>query len=433
MSQIPLKSLWVVDHFDKTSTPKRIESLSEEWFDLIVRFFKKKPISDVQASQVVAKLQDLSLKDRWLLCECTSHKEYGCPVLYPVRLPGKTREATLVSIYDRGEHITDCPFYKERPISLQGIAELPRNTKSDGLGVQRALKGGGSAPKSLSSRPASLMTKRKRMPTLARVLFTILEGAGVNVVRSKRENSSTQLPLIQAFIDKQFLDSSKKISAARLIVLGFASKSTLESEIIAKKDSFGRLMPQGMIIDVVDSHQSHVGSHVLKSGKSSLTFDGRLFVPGQRNTPGPWLAIALVVIMPNEPVPEIKQVYLHPLAQIDSYVLVDSDLERKTLNIMKSRLWQMSGANKPFSIIKPLTDRVVQDQGVRPDFIVESGDEWVVVETMGFTDDEYLERKAHTQELMTNLPNVSRLLKHEKSQDKAFLSDFDSFVGRPRR
>lgn len=433
MSQLKLKSLWVVDHYDKEATPKRIEQLSEEWFDVAAAFFKKMSITNADASRVVSKLQELSVKDRWLLCECALHEEYGHPVLYPVRLPSKTRGATLVPIYDRGEHRLDCPFYKKRPISLQGIAEIPRNSKSDGLGVQPALKAGSATPKSLSSRPESLMTKRKRMPTLARVLFTVLEGAKVNVLTLSTQKASAQRPEVEAFIAKQFLDKAGKIPARRLIVLGFSSKQALVAEITSQRRSFGRLLPQGMMIDVVDSRHSQAGVHVLSTGTSSLTFDGRLFVPGQKDTPGPWLAIALLVLMPNEAVPEVRQVYLHPLAERDGYILVDSDLERDTLKILKSRLWQMSNAQKPFTIIKPLTDRVVQNQGVRPDFLIESGGECAVIETMGFTDDDYLERKAHTQGLMMKLPKVSRLLKHEKSQDAIFSSEFDSFVGRRRK
>ncbi|MCW0395840.1 hypothetical protein NB696_003691 [Xanthomonas sacchari] len=88
-------------------------------------------------------------------------------------------------------------------------------------------------------------------------------------------------------------------------------------------------------------------------------------------------------------------------------------------------LWKFNGMNKPFEIIKPLIDLKQDGQGVRPDFILDAQAKRLIVETMGFKNEEYLEQKERMHELMRKLPGVVDLFPHDGSNDrelKAFVN-----------
>ena len=104
--------------------------------------------------------------------------------------------------------------------------------------------------------------------------------------------------------------------------------------------------------------------------------------------------------------------YAHALFRRNCPVPVDSDLERQTMEgIAEVASWLKGGADV-LTLIKPLFDIEVEVEGekgfVLPDFIIQAKlpdgrEHAVVVETMGYTDDEYCERKAEQHKGMRTL------------------------------
>lgn len=418
------RAIAVVDRFDEDQEPVVLEMLDPVWFGYIERFIKKSALGTKEDALVVRKLQELALQKRWLVCGCRGMHSTNSPVFFPKQVPnGAIRKATMVHLYDRPSHHPDCKLSRERPLSLGGISGLPRIKKVRGLAVLKAMGLGGFAVASYKHQPAERMSHAQKMPTLARVLFTVLEGASLNRIGIVTKPISDQMKALSSYLDNQFLDSDKAVPAKPWFRLSFSHLDELKAKIVAGQAAFGKVQPQGFVIDVVDDHNPTGGEHVLTRLNQKYSFKGRLLVPGE-GTAGPWLAIALVALLPGQPSPQIYQAYLHPLAKLKSYVLVDSGLERKTLDLLKRMLWKFNNINKPFEIIKPLIDLKQDGQGVRPDFILEAKGKRLIVETMGFKDEEYLNQKERMHELMRKLPRVVGLFAHDGSNDR----DVKAFV-----
>ncbi|EDR2559908.1 hypothetical protein S563_004608, partial [Salmonella enterica subsp. enterica] len=106
--------------------------------------------------------------------------------------------------------------------------------------------------------------------------------------------------------------------------------------------------------------------------------------------------------------------YAHALFQKGCPVPVDSELERGTLKSLSTvSKWLLNKPDAPtLSLEKPLFDIEVCTDGekgyVLPDFIVmattnDGKKSKVVIETMGYTDDDYCERKAEQHKGMRQI------------------------------
>ncbi|NIK07419.1 hypothetical protein FHY11_000885 [Xanthomonas arboricola] len=417
------RTIAVVDHFDDDREPVVLETLDQPWFGYIERFLQKSALGTAEDTLVVHKLQELASQKRWLICGCQGAHSAKSPVFFPKQVPkGTIRKATLVHLYDRPAHHPDCKLSRERPLSLGGISGLPRVKKVKGLAVLKAMERVVADAASYAHQPAEPTSRAQAMPTLARVLFTILEGASLHRMAFEKKAIEDQMKALSSYLDGRFLDAAKAAPARPWFKLSWSHLDELKAKIVAKQEDFGKVQPQGFVIDVVDDHDTTHGEHVLTRGKQTYSFKGRLLIPGE-GTEGPWLAIALVALLPGQSSPQICQVYLHPLNKLGSYVLVDSGLERQTLGLLEKMLFKFNGMKKPFEIIKPLIDLKLDGQGVRPDFILEARGKRLIVETMGFKDEEYLEQKERMHELMRKLPGVVDLFAHDGSNDRE-LKDF---------
>ena len=104
--------------------------------------------------------------------------------------------------------------------------------------------------------------------------------------------------------------------------------------------------------------------------------------------------------------------YAHALFRRNCPVPVDSGLERRTLEGIAEVAKWLNGKAGNLTLVKPLFDIEVDVEGekgfVLPDFLVHTqmpdGDtRTVVIETMGYTDDDYCERKVEQHKGMKTL------------------------------
>ena len=356
------------------------------------------------------------------------------PVLFPQRVAGATdRPITLRPLYARGAHRDVCPFARGRPEHTESAWSVPR-TAPNGLGVLSALKASGEA-----SKPNPSLQKgqagSKRLPSLAGVLFKVLEAAGLHRVSATRRSVSTDKAQLRQALASLSLDGRGKLPATKFVHTSFYDFAKLERELMALNDVRWprKLHPHGLLIEQLrDIDVRADGSKwLIPTFGAPMEVMGRLYLPGP-GTLGPYLAIALVAILPGQARAAIHRAYVHPLYSFDEWLPVDSDLERSTLTILMEKLhFQTHKANHPYVIEKPLLDIApdvqLPHEKARPDFVVLSNDRRLVVETMGYTDPVYRERKARTQALMAKLGKV---VKHETGEDAAFRSRVLDFVSK---
>jgi hypothetical protein len=354
--------------------------------------------------------------------------------MYPQRVAGATdRPMTLVPLYDRGAHHDTCPFARSRPEHADTPWLVPRNAPK-GLGVLSVLKAAENAVKR-DSRLQKGLAGNKRLPSLAGVLFKVLEAAGLNRVSVTKRSVSSDKGKLRDVLASLSLDGYGKIPAETFVRLSFRDFAKVEHELAALQGVTwpGKLHPQGLLIEQIQDIEVRAdGSKwLIPTYGDPLEVVGRLYLPGA-GTLGPYLAIALVAILPGQSHASIHRAYVHPLYSFDEWLPVDSDLERKTLSILTAKLqFQAKQANNPYEIEKPLLDIVANAQlpksKVRPDFLVISNGKKLVVETMGYIDPDYLERKERTHALMAH---IGRVIKHETGGDAVLRSKLLDFVSR---
>ena len=162
---------------------------------------------------------------------------------------------------------------------------------------------------------------------------------------------------------------------------------------------------------------------------------GRIAVYGERpqDEPGPaegarapYLALCIVARpTPIDPV-QIVSAYVHPCASMDRVMMIDSDLERQTLAILVAFQRRMARRHqasvtieKPMELIAPgEAEDGTPLPPLIPDFVVtaryrDGRERRVVVETMGYADDGYRNRKRILHPQMGRAAGAMTVLEHD--------------------
>jgi len=262
------------------------------------------------------------------------------------------------------------------------------------------------------------------------------------------------------------LDADIRLSD--FLCTGFERQDMLEGRIAR---GWGRwrnsTRPHGLIIDTI--HGVVPGGLVKKDGQV-LRIAGRISVFGEQDGDNraarrPEDAIRpdrsyVAIVLFARPAPDAPvtaySAYVHPCWTMEDLLLVDSNLERSTLfQLSRTRSWVHRYDNVSFTIEKPLFDignaqagdgdldeggdeadpvAVAAPPVLLPDFIVhrhghaEAGSTTVIVETMGYADTAYRERKARTVPAMSRALGGVPYVKHDfhypsaKTQDERDLT-----------
>lgn len=363
----------------------------------------------------IARFCDLLIawsdQDLWLLCHCKRVALQDAPVLHPRIQVGEDSDShscTLVRTPGRGDHADGCFFSGERESRPHhgSVTGAPR-TVSPGLGVLGPVReSGGTA---VRGRITESQPRGPRIPTLARVLFTLLEAAKVNHRTPTLRSRLGEVGLISEQVGKKTMDG-RNFSAAGWVRTSFGDLAALEMDLMeawkpresgnknAKAWPSGT-RPHGLLVDHVSHVEETPGGRIflVTPDRHCIEVTGRLRRPGP-GTCGPYLAIVLVSRSVDGHGAEVTQGYLHPVADEDSFLLVDSNLERGTFEVLVGLQQELWASGKVMTITKPLLD--IKQRGLRPDFIIGGRLKPFVVETMGDMNDDYRTRKAGTHELM---------------------------------
>jgi len=104
------------------------------------------------------------------------------------------------------------------------------------------------------------------------------------------------------------------------------------------------------------------------------------------------------VMRPKGGEARIAKACLHPISSVKHWMAVDSGYERDALRVIQDACLKLGNRNVQCTIDKPVYDG--GKRGARPDFVITGGangkSHTMMVETMGFADPEYVERKKGT-------------------------------------
>jgi hypothetical protein len=400
--------LEIVLHFDKGKEPESLGFLSEGQTQLLIQCFAgtTAPSHEIRR-KAVAILDDIAGKKAWLMCPCTGKQER--PIMYP-RMHDGAR--TLVRNTDRAEHLhapQKCPFYRlsaeRKPPASKG--SMARYTGAFGLLTESSVKehdGENSALESESTDSGS----STRIPTLCRLLFRLLEDARLNEVSAKGlSNIFEQYLRLRGTFAHHHFDQDKSIPLASFTFNGLDHLNWFESRLRQGKSWPKPLLPQGFLIGVASEVESRT---LFLSKGGSLEVEGELARFGEEATSGPFIVMALIGMSQTTGQCAALRAYAHPVFNGSALIPIDSNLERDTLTeLMELQVWFRDTKNISFTIEKPLSEiKPINGQPVSPDFLLRVKDKLVVVETMGYDRQDYLDSKANTHPIMEKLGELVR-------------------------
>ncbi|GAA0913241.1 protein YagA [Rothia nasimurium] len=420
-------TLTLVAKFEVGSQPQSQGDISPERCRAIRAVLLDRVQDDEDIELVGDLLMDWSDADWWIACRCTGAPLANAPILHPrVSHAAPDTDAedkfALVRMPKRGAHHEECPFAGSAGNEAGAAVATDRGPRAmvRGLSVLTATHSRQATATGGGAHLADSNPRGKRIPTMARVLFTLLEAGGLQKVHVRKFSLADQLSTLRDVISRRFMDDAELFPAAGWVRTSLSEFNDL-ARLLAEERSVKAwprgLRAHGLIID-------HVGKVRERSGRlflapthgQELEVHGRVRRPGAE-TVGPYVAIMLVTVPRAGGAAVISQAYLHPAADSKGLLLVDSDLERKTLGqllILQHKLRSESGDK--VEIEKPYLDHY--GPGIRPDFIVAYADRKVVVETMGYIGEDYAERKKRTQAEMLSIGPVL----HDESPHDTILS-----------
>lgn len=343
------------------------------------------------------------LRDRylWLACDCLKSLR-DPPMLHARRTP--SGQATLVRMTSRRLHSSACPFH------LQPGTHAPRERSAAGtgplgdhqFGVLKQLHEP-SRPRVARSPRAGDSARIPAIPKLARVLFTILDRAGLLQCRN---GYLPKLPDQYEAVRKtlatlRLAPEPEGLSLNTVTALHPSQVQSIVDRI--KVHDWGReLTPQGFLITPVQSFldRALVAGSLKDPITLSLATDP--IVPG-RQTDGPYLGCFL--IGPTSTLRDrfaLLRGYLHPMVDRLWLCPVDSGLERSVVPLLRGQQTYWSKGHGVGSILEKPVFSIYPGEQVIPDFIYRHTDSngKVIVEVMGATDPEYRERKRRTHSRM---------------------------------
>ena len=370
----------------------------------------------------------------WILCDCLRHVERP-PVLIPVA------EAHIRRHHEPPwpDHDPDCDFYRdaaEQRAITRSYARVP-----DGKHVALLAR----LKMNERTRPQQLMGRSfaRSRGALATLLMRLIEEAGLNQA----------LPVGGATALGEQYKAIRRAARGVEIDQGVALSEFLCTYPPALPDfcariarvspsRFGRSKrPHGVLISAVED--ASIG-HLCLFGGEAVPVRGEISVFGEREghtrqtaaerrARSPYLAICLVGrSAPTEPV-EVLKAYLHPCASSRHLMPMDSNHERHTLQLLlQLQAWLLKNKTVSLVIKKPVFDlsSVPVESGLDgepttprgpciPDFLLAAdhvppgGIPSVIVETMGYPDMEYRERKRRTHLVMGQALSAAPVIEHD--------------------
>ncbi len=374
------------------------------------------------AMPIIRRLQTTD-RGYWVLCDCRPAQSKP-PALVPVLETFLRRHVTE----DWPQHAQACEFFRE-PAEQSEISRSYQPLAKSQVRLVRSFEVAAAAS------PARLeiaLTARRR-PQLARLLVRLLTEAGLQKVEPgfKPAPIPEQMKAIWPVARDISLDQSVRMADA--MCMSLAKLPALMQQIATTPDEkYRHTRPHGVLLVRIQSMQTGL---LRTLNGEELPVTGRLALFGDRpeDEPGagvdarsPYLGLCIVARpAPGEAV-QIVAAYVHPCASLDRMMLVDSDAERQTLNMLKKfqyALLKKTGA--VVTIEKPM-DSIAPEQGpegvplppIIPDFIVTARERGgqerrVVIETMGYSDQGYRERKARLHPEMQRAADAGAVINHD--------------------
>lgn len=383
----------------------------------------------------IALINKYSADALWVGCDCQPTERVK-PRLIPVTNAGFRRDpnppkSPLVP------HSSLCEFNQD-PVSATRVrASYQRKPRVNGILKFRLARGPSEKAQDRNlHRPIEQINRSTPRPGLARMLCELLTEANVqeiepqdhfpnsgrfNEMVGRIKTAATEIEIA----DGRFLND--------WIAVGLSELPALKSKIVTQNcEDWGSSRPHGILL--CNFHEIRNKEIYFDNDRiSPLPVLGRIAVFGEREAANrhPYLAICLIGKPDRKsPYPAVLRVYAHPCLNWAKWALTDSILERETVDVIQRCRFGLSNRDIRTRLTKPLFDMNINMEGETqpaciPDFLIEvlsrPMSRTVVVETMGYTDSRYRNRKKRLRDYfnaidLSRSDKPARLIHHDPSQ-----------------
>ncbi len=363
------------------------------------------------AIPIVRRLETTG-EGHWLYCDCLAVDPP--PVLVPVAEKYLRRNVT-----ERWPaHAPDCEFL-DNPAERRAAAASYRPLRNGQIRLVRSFEGSDHRRPRLET-----VSPVRRRPRLARLLARLLTAAGLQRVAPGRDPAiPDQIKAIWSQAGDIWLD--EKVPVAAMFCTSLAKLPDLMSRVErADAGDFARTRPHGLAL--LRFREAGAGRVVALDGQE-FPVSGRLAIFGERPEGDeealrpPYLGLCVVARPEPEMPVQLVSAYLHPCVSVDRLTLIDSNFERETLKLLRKFQWVVGKRQGlALTIEKPL-ESIGPDEDAEgmalppliPDFVMEGGGRRIIVETMGYRDALYRERKEQLHPLMLEAAAAQSVLLHD--------------------
>jgi hypothetical protein len=386
--------------------------------------------SRTEAAHIVRKYQQAAA-GHWFLCDCRNPLALDTkpPALIPVA-------ETHIRRHNDARwpaHCVTCDFYRDaeeqlritssyRPLQADRPLQLIQGFRDEAEPLIRQTKGG---------------SYERERPPLARLLVRLMTDAGLQTVASTDggrdpraeynalRGAATAIMLTRKIVLKEYFETFPGNIARFIARVGAAPAA-----------AFSPCRPHGVLLIVAKAIGAGV---IVLRDDTKLPVRSRLMVFGEveghrrdlveTSRRPPYLVAGLVARPDVSGNPEILQAYAHPVMSARHLTMVDSDFERSTLDrLIGVQSWFTTKHGIFLIIEKPLADigTEISPQDPKtpsrppciPDFIVRARSPTgetatVIVETMGFDDEAYRDRKHRLHTVMSDSLGGAPVIVHD--------------------
>ncbi|TVV76945.1 hypothetical protein [Sphingomonas solaris] len=378
----------------------------------------------------ITLVQNARIGHRWIACGCL-----GRDALPPILTPAFLSEADTyylrrLTSTKRPEHRPDCPFFRDQVTNRITEARSPTTPADPPSGFFEVLR---PAPERLAQRPEEDSnddrTRHASTPRLARLLWRLMDSAGVNTVAPLNYGEEWSIREGFAAIGRAVgkIEMAPGIELARAF---WTHARPLQAGVV-----YGTLRklaprwprahaPQGFVLLYAPSFQGH---EIHVPDGEPVTIANRVQSPSVRGNriSGPFLILVVAGKYPEARGYAPLRAYAQPIYNGRLFVPVDSDFERRALRRILDCQRRLHPRGIDLAIGKPLFDTMTPDGPCRPDFVIEARSRvtgelrTVVVEAMGFATEEYEAAKAVTHPRMRHLGQLLTMDPAEVEGDDA--------------
>lgn len=367
--------MWLVERDSDGTGSGRIE-LPVVLRAALVRWYVGQGSRDDEEAGITL-VQQARIGARWLACDCLDAHE-APPILTPAFLSeAETYYLRRLTSPKRPEHHPDCPFFRDQVSHRLSEVRRPDAAAEPPDGYFEVLK---PAPEKLAQRPDEAAsddrTRQASIPRLARLLWRLLDTAGLNRCPPCGDGAETDI----AAQFRRLSAAAAKIEVAPGIELGRVLST--HAAALHSRRAFAGLRalsdgwpaghsPQGFLALFATSYR---GSEIFVSGGEPVRVANRIQSPSTESNPveGPFLAIVVMGEYPEARGYAALRAYAQPIFSGRRFIPIDTAFERPAVKALLDAQRALDRQAIDLVIEKPIFDRLTPLGSCRPNFLVEA-------------------------------------------------------------